>query len=153
MVAGLVWIAGKAGDTGPLHGEEIPSIGDDHIPPGQEHIPYNSNPPTSGPHYAQAQPAGIYDKELADEAVVHSLEHGGVWITYKPDLSKDQIDLLTQIVKKNRSKVLLSPRTKNDSPIALASWTRLLKLDKVDEQSIKEFISANRDHAPETLPL
>lgn len=153
LIGGIVWIVSRSQATGPEQGEAIPTLGGQHIAPGEQHIPYNSNPPTSGPHSVNPQSSGIYDKELIDEQVVHSLEHGGVWIAYKPDLPKDQIDALNKIVRKNRAKVILSPRSKNDSPIALASWTRLAKLDKPDEKTILKFIIANRDHAPENVPL
>lgn len=153
LIGGIVWLATKAQNTGPLQGDEVASLGGQHIAPSQEHLPYNSNPPSSGPHYVNPQPAGIYEQELLDETVVHSLEHGGVWLTYKSDLAKDQIDALKNVARRNRAKVILSPREKNDSPVALVSWTRILKLDSVDEQAIKRFIRANRDHAPETVPL
>jgi len=153
IVGGIVWVTTKASQTGPLQGEEFESQGGQHIAVGEEHIPYNSNPPTSGPHYVEPHPAGIFDNELVQENVVHSLEHGGIWITYKPDLPQDQIDQLKNIVRRNRAQVLLSPRAANDSLIALASWTRLLKLEQIDEDKIVSFIRANRDHAPETIPL
>lgn len=153
LIGGIVFISTKASDTGPVQGEEVPDLGGQHIAVGQEHTPYNSSPPTSGPHYGDPQPAGIYNEELIDERVIHSLEHGGVWIAYKPDLPQAQIDNLKKTIRKNRSKVLLSPRAKNESPISLASWGRLLNLDSFDEQVVKSFIRSNRDHAPETLPL
>ena len=50
---------------------------------------YNSNPPTSGPHYAQWEKPGIYNRVLEDGKLVHSLEHGYIIISY--DCTKLQI--------------------------------------------------------------
>lgn len=153
LITGIVWVTNRAANTGPVQGELIQDLGGQHIAAGQEHIPYNSNPPSSGPHYTDPQPAGIFEQDLIDERVIHSLEHGGVWLSYKPDLPKDQVDQLKAIVRKNRAKVILAPRSKSDSAIALVSWNRVLKIETPEEEIIKQFIRANRDHAPETLPL
>ena len=45
----------------------------DHIPVGSARPAYNSNPPTSGPHYDTPAAWGFYDKELPDEQLVHNL--------------------------------------------------------------------------------
>ena len=55
--------------------------GRNHVPIGTA-VEYNSNPPTSGPHYAQWEKPGIYSKVLQDGNLVHSLEHGYVIISY-----------------------------------------------------------------------
>lgn len=136
-----------------LLGIFIPEQGREHIPEGTSHPVYTSNPPTSGPHYAQPAQAGIYDSELEDERVIHNLEHGHVWISYKPSsASAELISNLKKVVDENSRMVILSPREANDSLIALASWTRLLKLDYFDNDKIVDFIKTNRGHAPELLP-
>jgi hypothetical protein len=55
--------------------------GRNHVPIGTA-VEYNSNPPTSGPHYAQWEKPGIYSKVLQDGNLVHSLEHGYIVISY-----------------------------------------------------------------------
>ena len=40
------------------------------------------------------------DAPIANENAVHSLEHGAVWITYKPGLPADQVDMLTKLVSR-----------------------------------------------------
>ena len=136
-----------------LLGEYVPEQGREHIPEGSPHEQYSSNPPTSGSHHTQPQEAGIYDNELPDEYLVHNLEHGHVWISYKTSsASAELVENLKQVAKENARLVVLTPREKNDSLIALASWTRLLKLDQFDKDKIVDFIKTNRGHAPEFVP-
>ena len=131
-------------------GEAIPEQGREHLTQGStQHPPYNSNPPTSGPHWPQQAECKIYTQEVPDEAAIHSLEHGAIWISYKDKNDKKLLAELTSLVKKNSSKILLSPRSKNDLAIAIASWGRLLKLEEFDEQQTNDFIKANINNSPE----
>ena len=150
-----------------LVGESIPILGAQHIPAGSvAHPPYNSNPPTSGWHWPQPAAWGTYDAELPDEQVIHNLEHGGVWIAYKvatasaglataaatpSQIGDDEINKLKEIASRFR-KIILAPRSANDSAIAVASWGQLLKLDKLDEGQIVKFIKTNIEHGPESAP-
>ncbi len=133
-------------------GEAFPSLGQQHVQPESPEIMYNSNPPTSGPHYLVPAPSGIYDTEFPDRELIHNIEHGHIWISYKPDLSKDQVEQLVAIAKSYGTKIIVAPRTKNDSPIAIAAWQHLLKLSAVDETQIKAFINALQGHGPESVP-
>ncbi len=47
--------------------------------------------------------------------------------------------------------MIITLRQKNDSRIAVAAWTRLLKLDRYDERAIVDFIKAYRNKGPETV--
>ena len=69
-------------------GESSPIQGRDHIKVGANHPSYNSNPPTSGPHYEEPVAAGVYESEYADENLIHSLEHGYVIISYNCDVKE-----------------------------------------------------------------
>ncbi len=133
-------------------GEAISDQGREHITQGStQHPSYNSNPPTSGPHWPQQAECKIYTQEVPDEAAIHSLEHGAVWISYKDKNDNKLVEKLTDFAKKNLNKLLLSPRSKNDSSLAVASWGRSLKLEEFDEQQINEFIKANKNNSPEPL--
>lgn len=151
-VMGLGIVLFKYGNTKPtdipLLGEIIPIQGSEHIEIGAEHDPYNSNPPTSGHMYGQDAKAGVYTRPLADEIVVHSLEHGRIWISYK-GIDPDTVNMLDDISRRYSQDVVLSPRENNDSPIALASWGRLQKLETFDEQAIIAFVKSNKNKSPE----
>jgi len=131
----------------PRPGEAVVIQGQEHIAIGASHPEYNSNPPTSGWHYAQEANWGVYQSELPDERVLHNLEHGGIWISYT-EIDDATKTALEKIAKSN-SKVIVTPRSKNDAPIVLASWGRLQKLQAFDEQAILAFIDANSNKSPE----
>lgn len=136
-----------------LPGQLMENQGADHIPEGsKEHPAYNSNPPTSGWHWPTAAPWGVYDNPEADERYIHNLEHGGIWISYKPStVSAEDQDKLKDFAKRWR-KVVVTPREANDTNIALAAWTRLQGLDVYDENTIIRFIEAHYDQGPEKVP-
>ncbi len=134
----------------PQIGKPVPIQKAVHISNPDEHEPYNSNPPTSGPHLGSTVGWGIYNTPLLDEQVLHSLEHGGIWISYK-DIDKQTKANLKAVAKANPGSVILSPRPNDDSNIALASWGRLLKLGSYDEQVILNFIRSNKNKSPEKL--
>lgn len=128
--------------------------GREHIAEGSNHPPYNSNPPTSGWHYPVAANTGFYDYALADEQVVHNLEHGHVWIAYKPNLPAGIIQLLRGFAS---GTVIVTPRPANETDVALAAWGRLdafnLKNGEFDRQRIRDFIVRYRNKGPESVTL
>ena len=54
--------------------------------------------------------------------------------------------------RRYRSKVIITLRPKNDSRIAVAAWTRLMKLDHYDEAAIVNFINRFKNRGPELFP-
>lgn len=136
-----------------LPGETFADQGNLHISPGAQHDPYNSNPPTSGPHYGQPAPWGIYDEARPDEELVHNLEHGGVWISYKDPNDRALIEQLKDIADDYSLKVIMTSRPQNDSRIAVAAWTKLLKLEEFDEDLIRAFIQGYINKGPEQVPF
>lgn len=148
-VYGIVSLASRSATSRP--GESISIQGREHIPVNSPRPDYNSNPPTSGSHYAQPTDWGIYSEELKDENVIHSLEHGGIWISYRPDIDTETKEKLEAIGKQYPKSVVVSPREANDAPIAIASWGKLDKLTVFDENRIIEFIKRNKNKSPEPL--
>lgn len=137
-----------------------------HITAGTSGSGYNSNPPTSGPHWPASVKNGVFDKQQLDEQLIHNLEHGYIWISYLPTqsqleatnaaavagLTEDEVKQLEEIVREDSWKIVLEPRIKNDHKIALVAWGRLLTLDTVDVDKIKDFIKTYRNRAPEKTP-
>jgi hypothetical protein len=62
-----------------LPGTSYPDLGNAHIQTLTDpHAPYNSDPPTSGPHLPYIAPWGIHTEPIPKELQVHNLEDGGV---------------------------------------------------------------------------
>ena len=127
--------------------EEFRIEGVNHISPGDT-ATYNTNPPTSGPHWANPADWGFNEKELPDEQLIHNLEHGGIWITFR-DLDKGSLSTLKNIAKNNRNSVVITRRDKNDDLIAVVSWGRMMKLTEVDETLIQKYIDTYINQSPE----
>lgn len=137
----------------PLMGEAISDQGRQHVPDGTKED-YNSNPPTSGSHYANSKPGGIYDKPIPDGNLIHSMEHGAVILWYKSDIPATESAQLKSIFSSVPvGKKIMVPRDNLDVAVALTSWGRLLKLQTIDEGQIKSFMETNEDRGPEKAPL
>ncbi len=134
----------------PLPGQKFPTNGNAHVLPGEAHGAYFSNPPTSGWHYdtVPAPSSEAYTEPLAPEALPHFMEHGGVWVLYRPDVSDDVKQQLKAIVDKylaRKKPVALAPYPppgypQPEHPINVIAWQYLLGLDSVDRKQIEEFI-------------
>jgi hypothetical protein len=113
----------------------------------QEHtggtVRYESSPPMGGDHDPVWQncDARVYDAQLRNENAVHSLEHGAVWITYRPGLAAAQIQTLGGKVK-NTDYTLMSPYPGQDSPIILTAWGKQLKLQDASDARVDAFLRA-----------
>ena len=141
-------------ESRPFVGERIADMGAGHVKRGESHAEYNLSPPTSGPHWGDGVAGpGIHDKEVPDELLVHSLEHGAAILWYKSDLPRDQVGKLEKIFHNASGKKIMVPRKNMDVPVALTSWGWILKLKTIDEAKIKEFIETNNDRAPEKAPI
>jgi hypothetical protein len=111
-------------------------------------LTWNYSPPVGGVHNAAWQNCmgDVYDAPIANEHAVHSLEHGAVWITYRPDLPQDQVDKLAGKVR-GVEKTFMSPYEGLDKPISLQAWGYQLKVDNADDSRIDEFIKDLRVNA------
>ncbi len=123
-----------------------------HIASGSSHSPYNSNPPSSGWHYAQPISGGFYDEPIPDETVIHNLEHGDIWIAYHPEIS----DVSKSILKKFSGRyIVVSPRSENEADISLVAWGRVdtfnIENGVVDEDRITDFIRRYDNRGPEKV--
>lgn len=153
-----LWVAFR-----PSYGESIPVMADSsHVSPDTNPGPYNSDPPTSGRHYADSLPAGFYDEEdLAslpehpEGLLVHSLEHGYVIFWYNCDALDEQGcgSLKSQIQQAMNEagnlKVIAFPWKSIDVPVVMTSWGRMLRLEQFNLRAARTFIERNRNRAPE----
>jgi hypothetical protein len=112
-------------------------------------VSYDSTPPVSGQHAQQTLNCGTYAQEIPNETQVHMLEHGAVGVQYKPDLAPEQIQQIEEIVSSYSSHVFSAPYAAMEDPITLSSWSRLMRLDEVEEDSIRQYIEEFDKEGPE----
>ncbi len=163
VLAGAVWgiISVSKYKKSNLPGTFYPEIGSEHIGLNDS-LPkaYNSNPPSSGAHYDKSANWGIYDYEVNEKIFLHNLEHGGVWIAYRPGISQGAIDDLKGIIGEySGDKFVMAPRSANDADIAVVSWGRVSKfmlagehLTDGQKDEIRNFYRSLRDRGPEYVP-
>lgn len=80
----------------PLPGEAVATMGREHVTDISK-VSYNSNPPTSGPHFPVWAKRGVYDRMVSDGYLIHSLEHGYVVISYQCNKEQSIGDKLRQM--------------------------------------------------------
>jgi hypothetical protein len=117
--------------------------GADHVAAPQR-VAYDQSPPFGGAHDGiwAACNGVVYTKAVRTEHMVHTLEHGAVWIAYNPDtLPAAGVDALAKKVT-NIPYMVMSPYPGLDKPVSLQSWGHRLKLDDASDARVDEFIKA-----------
>ena len=107
----------------------------------QTQVGYPQVPGVGGDHSATWTNCGIYPEPVNEERAVHSLEHGAVWITYKPGLSPADLGTLTTLVK-NNPYVLLSPHPAQASAVTASAWGIQLNVSNTGDTRLPIFIKA-----------
>ena len=143
----------------PAAGESVQvMVSDPHIQVDSDPGQYNSDPPTSGPHYAEEARAGFYDNnnyKFPAGYLVHNLEHGYVIFWYNCDLldesgcAKLKEQIKTTMDDLGGIKLIAYPWSSLDVPLVMTSWGRLQRFEAFDLAQAKAFYRANLNQAPE----
>ena len=142
----------------PRTGEEIPIMSSSHITVDSDPGQYNSDPPTSGPHYPEEAQAGFYDTNIyqyPSAYLVHNLEHGYIIFWYNcASLSDNACSELKSQIKTildevNNVKVIAYPWESIDVPVVITSWGRLQKMETFNPSQARAFYKTNLNHSPE----
>ena len=112
-----------------------------------EPVTYAQTPPVGGDHAPTWLNCGVYAAPVADELAVHALEHGAVWVTYRPDLPADQVEKLASSIPDTY--MVLSPYEGLPAPVVASAWGTQLVLTGVDDPRLAEFIKTYRQ-GPQT---
>jgi hypothetical protein len=117
-------------------------------------VTYSVTPPAGGQHNATWMNCGIYDKPVPNERAVHNLEHGAVWITYRPSLPQSEVSQLRAFAEKQTmvpstegaaSRYMdLTPYPGLPSPIVISSWGFQLKVSSPADPRLQQFVDKFR---------
>lgn len=113
------------------------------------HVNYPQTPPVGGDHNPVWQNCGFYSQPIVTEMGVHSMEHGAVWITYRPGLPSAQVTVLRNLAK--TPSVLVSPWADSPLPAAVvaSAWGVQLTADSASDPAIAAFV-VKYAHGPQT---
>ena len=149
FVAGFAAIviidSGQRQSSGPPEGVEefeVASGVNNHTP---DTVDYEQDPPAGGAHNPVWQTQGFYDEPVRNENAVHTLEHGGVWITFDPELPQDQRDAIQEMVE-GQDCMLASPypNLPGGSPIVASAWGAQAQIESADDPNLERFIQSYR---------
>ena len=130
------------------------------------HVKYRSNPPTLGRHWPPGYQAedGLYGKAPADEALVHTMEHGRVIMWAKPTLPQDARKTLRALFDEDSYQLVLTPRSNMPYAVAATAWDadpapggtgEILGCSKWSGEvvdALRAFRDEHRSQGPEPIP-
>jgi hypothetical protein len=125
-------------------------------------VTYSVTPPVGGPHAAVGMNSGVYTDPVPAERAVLDLEHGAVWITYRPGLPAGDLAVLRALVGRQSlideaavtgiggqqgRYVVLSPWADDTLPsrVVISSWGHQLRVDSVTDPRLQRFLDTFRD--------
>jgi hypothetical protein len=104
-------------------------------------LAYKNIPPMGGPHNPTWQNCGVFAEPVSDAHVVHSLEHGAVWITYRPEkLGPEEIAVLAAEAERN-DYVIVSPYPEQTGTITLTAWNHQLVVEDAGDERVTKFVT------------
>jgi len=125
---------------------------------------WNTDPPTSGPHYEVPVIWGTYTQPVNQAQLVHNLEHGGVAIQYGDEVPAATVAQLETFVQQNPRGTVLAPYPSLGNQIALGAWVTpdaskpeegtayLAKCTAFDQDAFDAFLDAYQFQGPERFP-
>jgi hypothetical protein len=121
-----------------------------HVAAAVTYPGYPGLPAAGGDHHAVPQSCAVYPAAIAPEHAVHSLEHGAVWVTYRPDLPAGQVSALKTLVDGNPYR-LMSPLPGQKAAIELTAWGRQIAASAASDPQVVKFLSTytNGPQTPE----
>lgn len=120
---------------------------------------WNTDPPTSGPHYAETMIYGSYSEPIQQARALHNLEHGAVTIQYGSKVPSATVEALQGFYDTNRTGTILAPYPRLGEKIALSAWNANDPTDDgkgvsatctaFDEKAFAAYLSAFQFKGPE----
>jgi hypothetical protein len=129
-------------------------------------VKYRGNPPTLGRHWPPGFQAedGLYGVSPADEALVHTMEHGRVVIWAKPSLPEEVRSTLRALFDEDDYQMVLTPRANMPYAVAATAWNgepapigigRTLGCPEWNDRvpdALRAFRDEHRSRGPEPVP-
>lgn len=108
---------------------------------------YPQAPPVGGDHWPPTAggvrgwlACGVYDRTVPDEFAVHSMEHGAVWLTYRPGAPAEQVAALEALADLEPEYVLVTPYEGQSGAFGATTWGAQLFVDAPDDPRLERFV-------------
>jgi hypothetical protein len=142
VVVALSGGGGGSASTLPVGTKVFTEANHQHV---QTHVTYDHTPPAGGAHNPIWLNCGIYSQPVPNENAVHDLEHGAVWVTYRPDLPSSDVSRLQQFVQNhydgNELYLVLSPYPGLPAPVVATAWGAQIQLTGPGDPKLAPFIA------------
>ena len=141
LIVLAIWAGSRSNDV-LKNVQQFPDQGNFHLSAlTQKHDPYNSDPPTSGPHMPSIVQWNFYTTPEPLEYLVHNMEDGGVVVYYRPNVSDAVKQRLKGLQQQRPNAVIVVPGSDSQKEeVILTAWTVMLRQPTYDDQSAKAFI-------------
>lgn len=83
---------------------------------------WNTDPPTSGPHFGETLIFGAYAEPIQLARALHNLEHGGAWIAYGRSVPAAEVEKLRSFYDDHTAGTILAPYPKLGNKITMGAW-------------------------------
>jgi hypothetical protein len=101
-------------------------------------VKWNSDPPTSGPHYGQWALWGAYDRPVPLTMSTHNLEHGGIVLHYGPNVPPAEVEKLRDFYRDDPNAMLLAPLPSAGDKVIASAWYYDLAKGENNEEYLGE---------------
>jgi len=140
---------------------DLPNEGQTHFS-DENQGSYETNPPTSGDHYAGneagsgATADGAYLSTPPESRAVHAMEHGRVQIRYSPDLPEDQQLALKGVFDESPGGITMFPDPDLPYAVAFSAWQNYAGCKRYDPlvlDVLRNFRDTYRGNGPEDVAM
>jgi len=136
-----------------------------HSPDPEARSPdWNTDPPTTGPHFGQTLQYGSYTEPIDIARALHNLEHGAVYILYGNEVPNATVAQLQEFYADHATGTMLAPYARLGDQIALGAWVVpglpeasndrgsgvLAKCTRFDDPAFSAFFDAFQFNGPES---
>jgi hypothetical protein len=125
---------------------------------------WNTDPPTSGPHYNQTLQYGSYSEPIDIGRALHNLEHGAVYILFGNEVPDATVAQLQEFYADHANGTILAPYALLENLNALGAWVVpglpeasndrgsgvLAKCERFDDAAFGAFFDAFQFEGPES---
>ena len=130
--------AGPA-EPSPLPVQRFDALSNAHV---DGEVDYEQSPPVGGDHNSRWLACGVYDEQPPDELAVHALEHGAVWLTYRPDLPAADVAELVELAASEQEYVLVTPYEPQAAPVVATAWGLQLPVQSAADPLLADVVRA-----------